>query len=182
MNLAVNKAELTAAAENDPRWPLLVAHDPAADGKFYYSVKTTGIYCRPSCAARLARAENVRFHSTCDDAERAGFRPCKRCKPSEPSLLEQQAKTVAKICRLIENSEIVPPLEELANQAALSPYHFHRLFKSITGLTPKGYGAAHRATRVRNSLGGSRTVTELFTARDTIRAGAFTRRPIGFWA
>lgn len=160
MNLSAKNARLATSTEADPRWQLLVAHDPVADGKFYYSVKTTGVYCRPSCAARLARPENVQFYASCEDAERAGFRPCKRCKPKEPSLLENHTKTVAKICRLIERSESAPPLEELANHAAISPYHFHRLFKSITGLTPKGYAAAHRAARFRDELGRSRTVTE----------------------
>jgi AraC family transcriptional regulator of adaptative response/methylated-DNA-[protein]-cysteine methyltransferase len=86
MNRAVEKAELAALTLNDPRYPALVARDKTADGKFYYSVKTTGVYCRPSCAARLARPENVQFHLTCKDAEKAGFRPCKRCKPDHPAL------------------------------------------------------------------------------------------------
>jgi AraC family transcriptional regulator, regulatory protein of adaptative response / methylated-DNA-[protein]-cysteine methyltransferase len=160
MSLSAKNARLVTSTEVDPRWQSLVTRDPVADGKFYYSVKSTGVYCRPSCAARLARPENVQFHASWEDAERAGFRPCKRCKPKEPSLLEQHAKTIANICRLIESSDPVPPLEELANHAAMSPYHFHRLFKSITGLTPKGYATAHRAARVRDDLGRSRTVTE----------------------
>lgn len=160
MSLSAKNVEHAATTESDPRWESLLARDPAADGKFYYSVKTTGVYCRPSCAARLARAENVQFHATCEDAELSGYRPCRRCKPNEPSLIEQHVQTVADICRLIEKSETVPSLEELANHAALSPYHFHRVFKAITGLTPKGYAAAHRATRVRDELGRSHTVTE----------------------
>jgi AraC family transcriptional regulator, regulatory protein of adaptative response / methylated-DNA-[protein]-cysteine methyltransferase len=160
MNLLAKNARLETSTEADPRWQLLVAHDPVADGEFYYSVKTTGVYCRPSCAARPARPENVQFYASCEDAERAGFRPCKRCKPREPSLLEHYTKTVAKICRLIESSETMRPLAELANHAAMSPYHFHRVFKSITGLTPKGYGVAHRAARIKDEIGRSRTVTE----------------------
>jgi len=139
---------------------LLVAHDPAADGKFYYSVKTTGIYCRPSCAARLPRPENVQFHGTCAEAEQAGFRPCKRCKPNQPSLFERYAAKIAVACRLIETSDELPALAQLATHAALSPYHFHRIFRSITGLTPKAFGAAHRAKQVREALQGSRSVTE----------------------
>ena len=160
MTLSANNSWLISSTENDSRWASLAARDPAANGKFYYSVKTTGVYCRPSCAARRARPEHVQFHATCADAERAGFRPCKRCKPDQPSLIEQHATKVAAICRLIENSETVPTLEELANRAALSPYHFHRVFKSITGLSPKGYAAAQRAARVRKALGESRSVTE----------------------
>jgi AraC family transcriptional regulator of adaptative response/methylated-DNA-[protein]-cysteine methyltransferase len=102
----------------------------------------------------------VRFHATCADAERAGFRPCKRCKPNQPSLIEQHAATVAGICRLIENAETAPGLEELASHAGLSVYHFHRVFKAVTGLTPKAYAVAHRARRVRKVLDRSGTVTE----------------------
>src|SRR5262245_24287608 len=87
------------ATAGDPRWAAVVARDPSADGQFYYSVATTGVYCRPSCAARLARPEHVEFHATRADAERAGFRPCKRCKPDQPALAEQHAVTVARICR-----------------------------------------------------------------------------------
>ena len=101
-----------------------------------------------------------RFHATCKDAERAGFRPCKRCKPDQPALVEQHAAKVAEACRLIENVGEVPSLDQLANHAGLSPYHFHRVFKAITGLTPRAYAAAHRAKRVRSTLGKSGTVTE----------------------
>jgi AraC family transcriptional regulator, regulatory protein of adaptative response / methylated-DNA-[protein]-cysteine methyltransferase len=160
MNMTAKNAQRAATAENDPRWASVVARDPGADGTFYYSVKTTGVYCRPSCAARLARPENIRFHTTCADAEQAGFRPCKRCKPNQPSLVEQHAAKVTQACRLIEESEDVPSLEELANHAGVSTYHFHRVFKAITGLTPREYAAAHRAKRVRNELGRSGTVTE----------------------
>src|SRR5271163_1245894 len=105
---------MVTATENDARWASIAARDPNADGKFYYSVRTTGVYCRPSCAARLARPENVQFHSTRKDAEKAGFRPCKRCKPDQPSMLEQHAAKIAQTCRLIETSEEVPALEQLA--------------------------------------------------------------------
>ena len=159
MNAPANNETLAAATLNDPRWAAVVARDPAADGTFFYSVKTTGVYCRPSCAARLARPENVRFHATCADAERAGFRPCKRCKPNQRPLVEQHAAKVAEICRLIEDAETVPGLEELASHAGLSTYHFHRVFKAVTGLTPRAYAAALRAKRVRNQLDRSGTVT-----------------------
>jgi len=155
-----NIETLAAATMNDSRWAAVVTRDPAADDTFFYSVKTTGVYCRPSCAARLARPENVRFHATSADAERAGFRPCKRCKPNERPLLEQHAVRVAQICRLIEGAETVPGLGELARHAGLSPYHFHRVFKAVTGLTPRAYAAGHRAKRVRSELGRSGTVTE----------------------
>ena len=160
MSLSTKNLRHVTSTERNPPWKSLLAHDPRADGEYYYSVETTGVYCRPSCAARPARPENVQFHASCEDAERAGFRPCKRCKPNGLSLLEQHAKAVTSICRLIENTETPPPLAELAKHAALSPCHFHRVFKSITGLTPKGYGMAHRAARIKNEIGRSRTVTE----------------------
>jgi AraC family transcriptional regulator, regulatory protein of adaptative response / methylated-DNA-[protein]-cysteine methyltransferase len=160
MSMSVEKAHLAAATKSDPRWASVVARDPKADSTFYYSVKTTGVYCRPSCATRLARPENVRFHATCQDAERAGFRPCKRCKPNAASPARQHAAKIAAVCRLVEKSEETPSLEQLANRAGLSIYHFHRVFKAITGLTPKEYAAAHRAKRLRRTLGKSGTVTE----------------------
>jgi len=160
MNASANAERHVAATVSDPRWAVVVARDPVADGKFFYSVRTTGVYCRPSCAARLARPENVRFHATCADAEQAGFRPCKRCKPDQAPLVTQHAAKVAGICRLIEDADTVPGLEELASCAGLSTYHFHRVFKAATGLTPKAYAAAHRARRVRTELDRSGTVTE----------------------
>jgi AraC family transcriptional regulator, regulatory protein of adaptative response / methylated-DNA-[protein]-cysteine methyltransferase len=160
MNASANNAQLAAATVNDPRWASVVARDPEADGTFYYSVQTTGVYCRPSCAARLARPEHVRFHATCEDAEKAGFRPCKRCKPHQPSLVEQHAAKVTAACRIIEASETVPGLEDLAKRVGVSTYHFHRMFKHVTGLTPRAYAAAHREKRLRDQLGRSGTVTE----------------------
>lgn len=160
MNMSARKAQAAAATENDGRWASIVARDPEADSKFYYSVKTTGVYCRPSCASRLARPENVRFHLTCKDAEEAGFRPCKRCKPDQDSLLVQHTATIAAACRLIENSQEVPNLEQLSKHVGLSTYHFHRVFKAISGLTPKEYAAAYRQKRVRNIIATSNTVTE----------------------
>jgi AraC family transcriptional regulator of adaptative response/methylated-DNA-[protein]-cysteine methyltransferase len=121
------------------RWEALVRRDHGADGAFFYSVQTTGVYCRPSCAARLPRRENVKFHATCADAERAGFRPCKRCRPNETSLAERQAAAVVKACRLIEEAEEPPNLEALAKSAGMSRFHFHRVFRARTGLTPKAY-------------------------------------------
>ncbi|MGH8067779.1 MAG: bifunctional transcriptional activator/DNA repair enzyme AdaA, partial [Candidatus Entotheonellia bacterium] len=150
MNMSAKNVQLAAATVNDPRWASVVARDPKADGTFYYSVETTDVYCRPSCAARLARPENVRFHATCKDAEKAGFRPCKRCKPNQPSLVEQHAANVTEACRIIEASETVPGLEDLATRVGVSPYYFHRVFKHVTGLTPRAYAAAHREQRVRH--------------------------------
>lgn len=149
-----------ASTGDDERWEAVVRRDRTADGKFYYSVRTTGVYCRPSCAARLARRENVRFHATCADAEQAGFRPCKRCRPNEAPLAERQAATVAAACRAIEEAEQLPSLEELAASAGMSRFHFHRVFKALIGVTPKAYADAHRAQRVRAELAHAPTVTD----------------------
>ena len=123
----------------DPRWAAVVARDHRADGVFFYSVKTTGVYCRPSCGSRLANPKNVRFHETAADAARAGFRPCRRCRPDEPSLEQLHAARVAEACRVIETAEDMPTLAALADGAGLSLYHFHRVFKATTGVTPTEY-------------------------------------------
>ena len=146
--------------EQDPRWQAIVTRDHAADGTFFYSVKSTGIYCRPSCGARIPKPENVQFHDTAELAEQAGFRPCKRCKPEQLPLARRHATAITAVCRRIECSEEIPVLDELAARAGLSPYYFHRLFKSMTGLTPKAYAAACRGGRVRELLRHSETITD----------------------
>nr|WP_227028074.1 bifunctional DNA-binding transcriptional regulator/O6-methylguanine-DNA methyltransferase Ada [Corallococcus soli] len=144
----------------DARWGSVVARDASADGRFFYSVKTTGVYCRPSCGARTPRPENVGFHATTAEAEQAGFRACKRCKPGQPSLASRHADQVAELCRFIQGAEQPPSLEALAERAGLSPHHLHRVFKAVTGLTPKAYAAAHRAERIRTGLARRGSVTE----------------------
>ena len=160
MNLVMEKEERAAIIQEDPRWASLVARDSRADGTFYYSVETTGVYCRPSCAARLPRPENVKFYDTRKDAEAAGFRACRRCKPDQLSLAEQHAATIAKACRIIENAEEMPPLHSLAEEVGMSPYHLHRVFKAVTGVTPKAYATAHRNKRVRITLESGAKVTD----------------------
>jgi AraC family transcriptional regulator of adaptative response/methylated-DNA-[protein]-cysteine methyltransferase len=137
---------------SDPRWAALAARDPRADGTFYYSVRTTGVYCRPSCGSRRANPRNVRFHATREEAERAGFRPCRRCRPDLPERDRGHAAPIAEACRAIEAAEEMPSLERLARGAGLSPYYFHRVFRETTGVTPRAYFAAHRARRVRDEL------------------------------
>jgi AraC family transcriptional regulator, regulatory protein of adaptative response / methylated-DNA-[protein]-cysteine methyltransferase len=144
---------------DDERWAAVVRGDRNADGIFYYSVRTTGIYCRPTCAARLPRRENVRFHATREAAESAGFRPCRRCRPEIPVPVGY-AELVARACRQIETAEEPPSLGALAAAAGLSRFHFHRVFKATAGVTPRAYAAAHRTRRVRDALARSRTVTE----------------------
>ena len=157
----------------DERWAAVVRRDPAADGRFYYSVSTTGVYCRPSCAARRARREHVGFHLTCAEAEAAGFRPCKRCRPDAAPLAERRAAAVARACRLIEAAEEVPSLDALARAAGMSRFHFHRVFRAITGVTPKAYADAQRARRVRDELAQRDTVTEAIYGAGFNSSGRF---------
>lgn len=157
--LTTTRSTLETTPADAARWTALRTRDARADGSFVYSVKTTGVYCRPSCASRAARPENVAFHATPAAAERAGYRACMRCKPDQPPRAERDAAQVAALCRLIERSERVPTLDELAAHAGLSPFHTHRLFKAITGVTPRAYAAAQRAERVRGELAKQRSVT-----------------------
>jgi AraC family transcriptional regulator of adaptative response/methylated-DNA-[protein]-cysteine methyltransferase len=150
---------------DEPGCVLLVSRERfrdggAPDGKFYYSVKTTGVYCLPSCPARPALRKNVTFQDTPEDAEKAGFRACKRCWPKGPTLAEGHAAAVKKACRVIETAEEQPTLDALAKTVGMSSYYFHRVFKANTDLTPKDYAVAHRSQRVREKLSKSSTVTE----------------------
>lgn len=156
----MTRQSTTVATENDPRWAAVVARDPQADGQFVYAVKTTGIYCNPSSLARLPKPENVEFFDSAELAQAAGYRPSKRAARDQSHLASQHAATVAAACRHIENAETLPALSELAGVAGLSSFHFHRIFKAITGLTPKGYAAAHRSRRVRERLVEGHSVTE----------------------
>ena len=151
----------------------LLARDPAFDGRFVYSVRTTGVYCRPSCPSRAARPENVRFHATPAEAEAAGFRPCLRCVPDAVSPDARRAEAVARACRLIEAAETQPTLDALARAAGLSPFHLHRVFKAATGVTPRAYGAAHRAARVAELLPEAGSVTEAIYEAGYGTAGRF---------
>lgn len=156
-----DRQALAEATTGDPRWAQVQARDASADGQFYYSVRTTGVYCRPSCAARPARPENIAFHPSTAAAEAAGFRACKRCKPDQAPLAEQQAGLVARLCRLIEQAEVAPTLDALAAATSMSRFHLHRVFKAVTGVTPRAYAAAHRGQRVRSELNrAGATVTD----------------------
>ena len=150
---------MATKSADEMRWDAVIAKDKGADGQFYFSVRTTGVYCRPSCPSRRALRENVAFHPSCEAAEAAGFRACKRCRPREASQSERHAAMVASACALIERSEDPPRLAALAAASGLSPFHFHRVFKAATGLTPKAYADAHRADRVRRALPSSTTIT-----------------------
>jgi AraC family transcriptional regulator of adaptative response/methylated-DNA-[protein]-cysteine methyltransferase len=160
MTTTERNAERARRVSADPRWASVVARDAAADGRFVYSVRTTGVYCRPSCASRRARPENVQFHTTREDAERAGFRPCRRCRPDRPSLTERHAEQVTRACRAIEAADQPPALAALAREVGMSAWHFHRVFKSVTGLTPRAYAQARLAERARRELARASRVTD----------------------
>jgi AraC family transcriptional regulator, regulatory protein of adaptative response / methylated-DNA-[protein]-cysteine methyltransferase len=166
-------ARAEPVSSEDARWRAVVRRDRSADGTFVYSVRTTGVYCRPSCAARLPRRENVAFHANCAEAERAGFRPCKRCRPNDPAPGDQQAVAIAAACRLIEEAEEAPSLAALARAAGLSRFHFHRVFKAVTGVTPKAYADAHRGKRLRAELAQSGSVTEAIYGAGFNSSGRF---------
>lgn len=148
----------TIRTEDDPRWAAVVARDPRADGQFVYAVKTTGVYCRPSSLARLPKPQNVEFFDTAELAEAAGYRPSKRASKNQNDA--HHAAVIAAACRQIEACETLPALDSLAAGAGLSPFHFHRVFKAATGLTPKAYAMAHRSRKLRARLADGGSVTD----------------------
>jgi AraC family transcriptional regulator of adaptative response/methylated-DNA-[protein]-cysteine methyltransferase len=167
------KQKPSSVVATDPRWARIVARDKSADGQFWYSVSTTGVFCRPSCPSRTANPNNVQLHDTMASAKAAGFRPCKRCKPDGPSIEAENAALVAKACRIIEESEEEPSLEELADAIGRSASYFHRVFKAATGLTPKEYATADRAKKVRKGLAACTTVTAAIYAAGFNSGGRF---------
>ncbi|MDE1992280.1 MAG: bifunctional DNA-binding transcriptional regulator/O6-methylguanine-DNA methyltransferase Ada [Rhizobiaceae bacterium] len=160
VNIRPASVFMAASVAGDPRWARIVARDKSADGELWYSVSSTGVYCRPSCPSRLANPKNVTLHDTIESARSTGFRPCLRCNPDGPTLGSENAVLVARACRIIEESEDEPSLENLAAAVGRSASYFHRIFKASTGLTPKAYSAGHRAKKVRESLETSTSVTE----------------------
>lgn len=145
-------------------WAALDARDASADGRFVFAVRTTGVYCRPSCPSRAARRENVRFYAGPPEAAAAGYRPCRRCRPDAAGPDARRREAVARACRLIESAETEPALDALAAAAGLSPFHFHRVFRAVTGVTPRAYARARRAERVAAALQETGTVTEALYA------------------
>ena len=168
------KGECCAGYGTDAeRWGALQRRDAGADGVFWYSVSSTGVYCRPSCGARAALRRNVRFHDSCVDAEQAGFRACLRCKPTLAPLAERHAQAVAQVCRLIDAAAETPDLDALAQACAMSRFHFQRVFKSHTGITPMAYAAAARARRLQQILAQTLTVTDALYAAGFNSSGRF---------
>ena len=175
MTAMVTKTQRSTAPSvaDDPRWTRIVARDKTADGHFWYSVATTGVYCRPSCPSRTANRENVQLHDSLASAKATGFRPCKRCNPDGPTIDAENATLVERACRIIEESEEEPSLEDLAAAIGRSPSYFHRVFKAATGLTPKEYAAAHRAKKVRQELASGNSVTAAIYSAGFNSSGRF---------
>jgi len=176
---ALNDNQTKLPLAEDPRWARIAARDKTADGQFWYSVSTTGVYCRPSCPSRLANPKNVQLHTTLENARATGFRACKRCKPEGLPAGAENAAIVAKACRIIEGSEEEPSLDDLARSVGRSPSYFHRVFKATTGLTPKDYASAHRANKVRDGLGAGITVTEAIYDAGFNSSGRFYEKSTG---
>ncbi|WP_368541802.1 bifunctional DNA-binding transcriptional regulator/O6-methylguanine-DNA methyltransferase Ada [Enterobacter soli] len=160
---------------DEDRWQAVVARDPQADNQFVFAVQTTGIFCRPSCRARRALRKNVRFYPDAERAGEAGFRPCKRCLPDRPDPQAQKLARVEKACRLLEQASSIT-LEALAQEVAMSPFHFHRLFKSVTGMTPKAWQQAARERRLRSALAQGENVTEAVLAAGFPDSSTYYRR------
>ncbi|WP_267552140.1 bifunctional DNA-binding transcriptional regulator/O6-methylguanine-DNA methyltransferase Ada [Rhizobium rhizogenes] len=169
----------TLSVADDPRWARVATRDKSADGQLWYSVSTTGIYCRPSCPSRTANPKNVSLHDTIESARATGFRPCKRCNPEGLSLESENAALVAKACRIIEESEEERSLDDLAAAVDCSASYFHRIFKASTGLTPKAYAAADRAKKVREGLETGTSVTEAIYDAGFNSSGRFYEKSTG---
>jgi AraC family transcriptional regulator, regulatory protein of adaptative response / methylated-DNA-[protein]-cysteine methyltransferase len=167
---------MTKGASNDACWEILRSRDKTSDGAFVYGVATTKIYCRPGCPSQLPRRENVRFFVSAEEAERAGFQPCKRCQPDGLSIEQRQAEAVARACALIEVSEEKPNFDEVARAAGMSRHHFHRVFKEKTGLTPGAYLGALRKRRALAELSNGRAATEAAYEAGYSSSGRFYER------
>lgn len=161
------------AATDAARWRAVEARDERFDGVFFYAVRTTGIYCRPSCPARRPKRENVIFHPTSAAAAGAGFRPCRRCRPDALSIRQNHVAIVTEACRMIERAEQPPRLDTLAQGVGVSPHHLHRIFKAMLGVTPKAFATAHRNQRLRDGLAGGATVTDAIYAAGFQSSGRF---------
>lgn len=158
---ASDEATVTPAAAyatDEQRWRAVQRRDAAADGYFVYAVRTTGVYCRPSSSTRLPRRDNVLFFESPQAAEKAGFRASQRHSADRTSAARQRAERVAQACRWIECADAAPTLAQLAERFGISPFHFQRMFKAETGLSPKAYAQAFRAHRLREHLPGAATV------------------------
>lgn len=145
------------SVETEEAWRAVLARDRAYDGRFVTGVLTTGIYCRPSCAARHPKRDNVRFFTTPAEALGAGLRPCLRCLPDD---VTREAEAMEKALRMLDQAEGPLSLEQIAAGVGYSPFHFHRLFKRAVGVTPAAYARALRSRRAETALAGARRITD----------------------
>lgn len=164
MRSAPRKLAGPATASDDARWEAVVDRVDGSDGCFVYAVRTTGIYCRPTCGARRPKRTNVEFFGSSLEAESAGYRPCKRCRPRSPALHDRRVSLVTEACRQIAEAESAPSLEDLAATSGLSASRFQRMFKQFTGVTPKQYATAVRAAHLRAALARGDSVTQALYA------------------
>ena len=164
----------------DECWAALEKRDARAAGKFFYGVRTTGVYCRPGCTSRLPLRKNTMFFETLAEAEAAGLRPCKRCRPADGSPAERHLAAVQRACALLEKTDTAPSLGELADAAGISRFHFHRVFKQITGATPRDYARTHRLGRLAEKLDAGEPVTEaIYAAGFGSSSRAYEAAPAG---
>ena len=149
--------QMTQANANQ-KWSMVLARDAKADGRFVYAVKSTGVFCRPTCPSRRPKLENVEFFDSPNQAQQAGYRACRRCTPLERN---QQAQKVEAACRYIDdNLDITLSLTAISKHVAISPFHFQRMFKRALGVSPREYQQARRAGKFRQALRSDGSVTE----------------------
>ena len=166
-------AQPVDSLSDDELWIRVKARDKSADGLFWYSVVTTGVFCRPSCPSRLARRQNLTFHRTLEAAKATGHRPCRRCRPDEPQAWRRHLDLVARACDLIDKGEVQPGLKEIAAAVGLSPHYFHRIFRETTGVTLKTYSSGKRRARVRSALASGCSITEAIYGAGFNSSGRF---------
>src|SRR5262245_45439004 len=159
--LTTTQAGLKArATSEDRRWNAVVARDARADGSFVYAVTSTGVYCKPSCASRRPLRDRVVFFDSPDDAVRAGYRACKRCKPNDVAVADPWIEKVRRACVYLANVDGHLSLARLASRIGGSPYHLQRSFKRIVGVTPREYADACRLRKMQRRLRDGATVTD----------------------
>ncbi|WP_439472259.1 Ada metal-binding domain-containing protein [Brevundimonas sp.] len=139
MDITADNINAPASLSRHRRLAQIYRRDPRAEGRFWYSVVTTGVYCRPTCPSRHARPENIRLHDTLEEARATGFRPCLRCRPEAPALRDRHRELVEAACRHIETRGAAPSPRELADAVGVSQSHLYRLFRRLTGMTPSAY-------------------------------------------
>ncbi|MCL4109054.1 UNVERIFIED_CONTAM: hypothetical protein GTU68_032177 [Idotea baltica] len=176
------KSQTGTFANDGAKWDAVVERNRSADGQFVYAVRTTGVFCRPSCSSRNPNRKNVAFFCNNESARLAGYRACKRCQPEGDSVEQRNANLVAEACRSIESNVEMPVLKDLAAVAGLSQHYFHRIFRELTGVTTNAYAQANRKQKVQRQLRSSGSVTEAMLNSGYKSNGRFysqSRRSLG---